>query len=304
MSPQPLAPALARGPVVLDGGMATRLEARGHDLSDALWSARLLLDDPAEIVEAHRDFVRAGARVLVTTSYQVSFTGFAAAGFDAATTEATLRRSVDLAREAFAAEGVDGWVAASIGPYAASLADGSEYRADHGRTVAQLRDWHRRRLDVLCAAGPDVLAIETIAGATEAEALLEEVAGRGIPAWLSMTCAGDRLRSGEDPVPVWRAARDVPEVIAVGVNCTDPRDLPALLPPARAESALPLVAYPNSGEGWDGIRRTWVGESGFDADAVCRWLASGARLVGGCCRVTPAQMADITRVVRGTASAQ
>jgi homocysteine S-methyltransferase len=296
--PAALATALATGPVVLDGGMATRLEARGHDLSDSLWSGRLLLDDPDDIVAAHRDFVRAGARVLVTASYQVSFTGFAAAGFDSATTRSALRRSVALAREAFAAEQVDGWVAASIGPYAASLADGSEYRADHGRTVAELRAWHRPRLDVLIDAAPDVLAIETIAGVAEAEALLAEVAGCGIPTWVAMTCEGGRLRSGEDPAVVWRAARDVPDVIAVGVNCTDPRGLAPLLTEAYAESHLPVVAYPNSGEAWDGVRRMWVGESGFGTCDVTAWRRGGARLIGGCCRVTPAHIAEIARVLR------
>lgn len=290
----PLADALATEVVTLDGGLATQLEARGHDLSDSLWSARLLIDDPAEIVAAHRDFVDAGARVVITASYQVSFTGFAAAGFRATETRSALRRSVALARAAIdVGDDNPRWVAASVGPYAASLGDGSEYRADHGLSVAQLRAWHRPRLDVLVDAEPDLLAAETIAGLTEVEALLSEVGGRGIPAWLSVTCEAGRLRSGEDPAQAWRMAHEVPEIVAVGVNCTDPRELPDLIRSARAESGKPVVAYPNSGEVWDGRARRWTGTAGFTPDAAASWVAAGARLVGGCCRVTADQIAAI-----------
>lgn len=292
--PLPLADALATEVVTLDGGLATQLEARGHDLSDSLWSARLLIDDPAEIVAAHRDFVDAGARVVITASYQVSFTGFAAAGVDATETRAALRRSVALARAAIdVGDGIPRWVAASVGPYAASLGDGSEYRADHGLSVAELRAWHRPRLDVLVDAEPDLLAAETIAGLAEVEVLLSEVGGRGIPAWLSVTCEAGRLRSGEDAAQAWRMAREVPEIVAVGVNCTDPREVADLVAVAREAAGKPVVAYPNSGEVWDGRARRWTGMADFTPDAAASWVAAGARLVGGCCRVTADQIAAI-----------
>src|SRR5664279_6255231 len=150
--------------VVLDGGLATELERRGNDLSSALWSARLLRDQPDEIVAAHRAFADSGAEVATTASYQASFDGL---GEDA---EVLMRRSVDLARR-----GSDGWVAASVGPYGATLADGSEYRGDYGLTVAQLRRWHRPRLAVLADAGADVLAVETIPCLAEVAALLAEL---------------------------------------------------------------------------------------------------------------------------------
>ncbi len=292
--PSTLAEALAAGPVVLDGGVATRLEERGHDLSDRLWSARLLLDDPAEVEAAHRDFVRAGARVVISASYQVSVGGFAAAGLDASTAERALRRSVDLARAATdVGDGVPRWVAASVGPYGATRADGSEYTGDHGMTIHELRAWHRPRIAVLLDAGADVLALETVASTSEAEALLAEVSGTGVPVWLSLTCDGDRTRSGEDPDEAWQLARDVDEVIAVGVNCTAPADVEALVAAAADVSGKPAVAYPNSGEGWDPVARAWVGRSGFaDAD-VTAWVDAGARLVGGCCRVTPADIAHL-----------
>ncbi len=196
----PLAEAIATRPVVLDGGLATRLEARGNDLSSALWSARLVLDDPAEVVAAHRDFFAAGAEVATTASYQASFDGLAGIGLDRDAAADVMRRSVALAArardEATAEDGVPRWVAASIGPYGAALADGSEYRGDYGLTVDELRRWHRPRLEVLAGAGADVLALETIPCAAEAEALLAEIDGLGVPAWLSLTCAGGRTRAG------------------------------------------------------------------------------------------------------------
>lgn len=298
----PFADALARpGPLLLDGGLATQLEARGHDLSDALWSARLLLERPLEVRAAHADFFAAGARVAITASYQVSETGFAAAGRDRGDVEIALRRSVELAREAAEeaqAGGPDGasgggrFVAASVGPYGASLADGSEYRGDYGRSVAQLRRWHRPRLEALAAAGPDVLALETVPCLAEAEALLAELDGLGVPAWLSMTADGDRTRLGEPLTEAYAMAADVPSVVAVGANCYDPAQTGAVLAAAAAGApGVAAIAYPNSGERWDAPTRRWIGAPTIGADAASAWVAQGARLVGGCCRVTPALIA-------------
>jgi homocysteine S-methyltransferase len=284
--------ALADGPVVLDGGLATLLEARGHDLSSDLWSARLLTDAPEAIVAAHAEFFDAGAQVATTASYQASFAGFASLGLDAAQAADLMRLSVSLARRARDEHRPDGWVAASMGPYGAYLADGSEYRGDYDLDVAGLREFHRPRLDVLAAAGADVLAVETIPCLAEVEAVCAEVDGGGLTAWLSLSADGDRTREGEPLAQAWAMVADVAEIVAVGVNCCAPDDVV----PALTGATGPLVAYPNSGQGWDAVRRTWTGESAFDAGAVDDWLAAGARLVGGCCRVGPA---DIARVAAG-----
>ena len=113
-----------------------------------------------------------------------------------------------------------------MGPYGASLADGSEYRGDYGRSVAELRAWHRPRIAALVEAGVDVLALETIPTLVEVEALLQEVAGTGVPCWLSITAAGDRTRAGEPAYAAFALAAEIPEVVAVGVNCLDPRGCP------------------------------------------------------------------------------
>lgn len=294
-----LAAALAEGVVVLDGGLATELEAQGHDLGSALWSARLLTEDPAAIVAAHAAFFGAGAQVAVTSSYQASFDGLAAAGLGRAEAEILLRRSVVLADQAReqTADPEHRWVAASVGPYGAALADGSEYHGNYGLSVAELRAWHRPRLEVLAAAGADLLACETVPCLAEAEALLLEVQRLQVPAWLSLTCVGNRTRAGEPVADAFALARDVAELVAVGVNCTDPADAESLVALAAEVSGLPVVVYPNSGETWDAEARCWSGSSRFHPERVGRWTEAGARLVGGCCRVRPADIASVSAAV-------
>ena|SRR5437899_3543929 len=298
-----LTEALAAGDVVvLDGGLATELERRGNDISSVLWSARLLSDDPAEIVAAHVAYFRAGAQVATTASYQATFEGFAAAGVDERETARLLTRSVELARQAIDqasdSTGGGGWVAASVGPYGAMLADGSEYRGDYGLSVEALRRFHRRRLEVLAEAGPDVLAMETVPCMAEAEALLTEADRLGHPAWLSLSCDGVRTRNGELAVEAFAMARDVDAVIALGINCTAPRDVSDLIPLAAQASGKPVVVYPNSGELWEAENRSWSGATGFEAEAVRAWVDAGARLVGGCCRVGPEQIAGVAAALR------
>jgi homocysteine S-methyltransferase len=293
---------LAQGPVVLDGGLATLLEAHGHDLSSTLWSARLLADNPAAITAAHAEFFRAGAQVAITSSYQASFQGFEELGLDRAEAEVLLRRSVRLAREAADATTASGgqrWVAASVGPYGAALADGSEYRGDYGLTVAQLRDWHRPRLEILADSGADVLALETIPALAEAEALLAEVQALGVPAWLSMTCSGGRTRAGERAEEAFGMTAGLDEIIAVGVNCIDSVEAADLVATAAESSRKPAVVYPNSGESWDAAARSWAGTATFGPEHAAVWVASGARLVGGCCRVGPGAIRQLARSAPG-----
>jgi S-methylmethionine-dependent homocysteine/selenocysteine methylase len=284
--------------VILDGGLSTELEARGHDVSSALWSARLLRDDPGAIVAAHAAFAAAGAQVATTASYQATVEGFGAAGVDAGRARRLIESSVVLAREG---QG-EGWVAGSVGPYGAMLADGSEYTgayvAEMG--VAALGAFHRPRMQMLAEAGADVLACETVPAAAEAEALITEAEALGIPVWLSLTTVVDdgvvRTRRGEPAADVYAMAAGVAEVIAVGVNCTAPA---AVGPSVAAASAAgkPLVVYPNSGEGWDAVARSWTGGPGISPDDVPAWLAAGARLVGGCCRVRPEDIERIAAAV-------
>ncbi|MEU6643057.1 homocysteine S-methyltransferase [Saccharomonospora sp. NPDC046836] len=285
-------------PIVLDGGLATELEARGHDLSDALWSARLLTDAPEEIVAAHVAFFRAGAAIATTASYQASFAGFAARGIDRAGAAALLRRSVELAQRARAEVAGDGrrrWVAASVGPYGAVLADGSEYRGRYGLSHRELVAFHRPRLEVLAEAGPDLFALETVPDVDEAAAEVAALAGVGIPAWLSYTIQRGRTRAGQRLADAFAVAADCAQVVAVGVNCCSPDDVADAVAAAWELTAKPVVVYPNSGERWDPAGRRWTGRSRFSAEQVTRWRAAGAHLLGGCCRVRPADIARLAR---------
>ncbi len=292
-----LTEALHSGPVILDGGLATLLEAHGHDMSSELWSARLIRDDPDAIVRAHEEFFEAGAEVAISASYQASFDGFARLGMDRRDAEALMRRSVELARAARDRVAPGGWVAASIGPYGAVLADGSEYHGRYGLTVAELRAFHGPRLEVLADAGADVLAIETIPSLAEVEAVLAELDGSGVTAWLSLTADDDRTRAGEPLAEAFAMAADVVEVIAVGVNCLDPGQVSASVASATKASGRPGVAYPNSGQGWDARTRQWTGAPAFDSAAVGAWVEAGARLIGGCCRVGPSEVAGLRQAL-------
>ncbi|WP_406274862.1 homocysteine S-methyltransferase [Streptomyces sp. NBC_00191] len=294
---RPLAAALTEGVVVLDGGLSNQLEAQGCDLSDELWSARLLADDPREIETAHAAYVRAGAQVLITSSYQATFEGFERHGVAREEAAGLPARSVELARTAGELVPREVWVAASVGPYGAMLADGSEYRGRYGLSVRELERFHRPRIEALVAAGPDVLALETVPDMDEAEALLRAVDAYGLPLWLSYTITGERTRAGQELAAAFALAAGHDQVIAVGVNCCDPRDADRAVELAAAVTAKPVVVYPNSGERWNAEERGWRGGSTYDPGRVRDWLASGARLVGGCCRVGPGQIAELARAV-------
>ncbi|MFF4895465.1 homocysteine S-methyltransferase [Streptomyces sp. NPDC001068] len=297
-----LAEALAAGTVVLDGGMSNQLASAGHDLSDALWSARLLADRPDAVRDAHLAYFRAGADVAITASYQATFEGFARRGVTHGEAARLLALSVRLGRDAVARARAEGivrplWVAASVGPYGAMLADGSEYRGRYGLSVGELERFHQPRLEVLAAAGPDVLALETVPDAQEAAALLRGVRGLGVPAWLSYSVVGGRTRAGQPLADAFAPAADVDEVIAVGVNCCAPEDVAGAVEVAARVTGKPVVVYPNSGEVWDARARAWTGESTFTAGLVTGWRDAGARLIGGCCRVGPEAIAGIAAVV-------
>ena len=292
---------LAAGPWPIEGGLASELEARGHRLDDHLWSARLLRDDPAAVRDAHRAYLDAGARVVISASYQASREGFAAAGLDAEEADRLLTLSVRLAREAVEGAGGGGLVAASVGPYGAIAHDGGEYRGRYGIPRVELVDFHRRRLDVLAAAGPDLFAVETIPDADEAAVLAEVLADHpDIPAWMTFSCGDDRHVCAGQPIEeAVAAATTAASVLAVGVNRTPPEHLTGLLTAAAAATDRPLVAYPNAGRGWDAGTGTWTGE-GVDvlpAPVVRTWVETGAALVGGCCGLGPRAVADLDAVL-------
>jgi homocysteine S-methyltransferase len=299
--PNPLARILEeQGFVVLDGGLATALEAAGHMLDSALWSARLLLDAPDAVRAAHLAYLEAGADVITTASYQASFEGFAAAGLGAREAESLLRKSVDLALEAkrvfwsderVRAGRAEPLVAASVGPYGAFLADGSEYDGRYMVGRAALAEFHRRRLHVLAGTAADLIAFETIPSQQEAEVAAELLAE--VPntwAWITFSCRdGKRLWDKCRIADAVRAVDGAANLAGVGLNCTAPRHVASLIAEVRSATGRPIVVYPNSGETYDAGSHRWVGKpAGAEWVKGARgWVAEGARVVGGCCRVGP-----------------
>ena len=297
--------------VVLDGGLATELEALGFDLTDRLWSARLLLSDPAAIEAVHLAYFRAGANVATTASYQASIDGFADAGLDRHAALRLIALSVELAsraRDRYRAEmdvKDDGTllVAGSVGPYGAFLADGSEYRGDYDPGPTALADFHRPRLEALVGAGVDLLAFETIPTVREAEVLVRLLDELSVPAWLSYSCRDGASTSAGEPIAEAIALGSHPRIVAVGVNCTAPRHLPALLAAADRATDRPLIAYPNSGDRWDPGQRRWLADAGgrYDPAAVASWTALGATWLGGCCGTGPSEIATVSRILAAQA---
>ena len=299
-----------QGVLILDGALATELERLGADLNDPLWSAKILLEAPEMIRQVHYDYFVAGADLAITSSYQISFEGFARRGLSREQTEAALRLSVKLAEEArdrfwtepaLRRERLRPLIAASIGPYGAFLADGSEYTGDYGLDEEELACWHRRRMAVLSQTNADLLACETIPCLTEAKAIIRLLAEfPATPAWLSFSCRdGARLSSGEWFAEAIELADQCPQVVAAGINCTAPEFVEPLLSIASRITKKDLIAYPNRGETWDAARKCWV-EGGHSADLASlalHWRTAGARLIGGCCRTTPADISRIRRKI-------
>jgi homocysteine S-methyltransferase len=297
----PIAHFLAQRPlVILDGALATELERRGADLADPLWSAKCLIERPDLIRAVHLDYFDAGADIATTATYQATFEGFMRRGIELERAAQLMRDAVALAvgaREEFWAIEANRagrskpLVAASIGPYGAMLADGSEYRGHYALDEAALAEFHRPRLRVLADAGADLLACETIPSLGEARVLASLL--REFPdtcAWISFSCRDGEYTCEGDPIGKCAAElQRCPQIVAVGVNCTAPQHVTPLLRRMRGETGKPLVAYPNSGERYEPSYKHWGGDSSTAqfGELARRWYADGARLIGGCCRTGP-----------------
>ncbi len=267
----------------LDGGLSTALENNGNKLTTSLWTGELILAKPSEITKAHLDFISVGSEIIITSSYQLSYLGCGKRGWSQAQTDDALRASTHLAKDAVTASGKVVKVAASIGPYGAALADGSEYKGNYGITKSFLKDFHARRLEVLISTSPDLLALETMPDTFEVEVLLELLSDCPIPYWVSYSCkAGNQTNAGQSFTEAVSLAKNA---MAVGINCTAPELITDLL--LSAEGIKPFVVYPNSGRSWNAKTKEWEGssEAGFDDLLVKSWISAGAQIIGGCCGI-------------------
>ena len=298
--------------MILDGGLATELQARGCDISGALWSARVLRTAPEVIEQLHYDFYAAGADCATTASYQASYEGFAGIGLDDTETTRLLRLSVELARSARSRyqrdhpeDGRELFVAASVGPYGAILHDGSEYRGDYGLSAAELVAFHQQRFDVLASAGADFLACETIPVLEEARAYVELLARHpSARAWLTFTSPdGVHTSHGEPLVECARLIDPITNVFAVGVNCVKPEVVGDAIRALAGGTGKPIIVYPNSGECWEAGHERWHGTPEHSiATLAPEWLRAGAHHIGGCCRVGPSEILRLKTALRPPAT--
>ena len=300
------------GALILDGALGTELEKLGCDLTDALWSAKVLMEQPERIQQVHLAYYQAGADVAITASYQATVEGFMKRGLSEEEAIALIQKSVRLAqetRDAFWADPTTHQshrpkplVAASVGPYGAYLADGSEYRGDYSLSEDELVAFHRPRMKALADAAPDLFACETIPNLVEARALVRVLAEfPDMVAWMSFSAKdGEQISSGESIVEVAKWAEQQPQLAAIGINCTAPQHVANLVAQLKAHTSKPILVYPNTGESYDATEKIWHGDSD-DTDFNCsakQWHANGARLIGGCCRTSPSDIHNIKEWIR------
>ena len=277
--------------IKLDGGLSTALENNGNKLTTSLWTGELIRTNPTQITKAHLDFINAGAQIIITSSYQLSYTGCGARGWSEAETNQGLIAATALAKKAVTESGKNVKVAASVGPYGASLADGSEYKGNYGVSKQVLTDFHAKRLEILISTSPDYLALETMPDTFEVEVLLDLLTDCPIPFWVSYSCKeGNQTNAGQS----FQKAVDLAQsAMAVGINCTKPELIADLL--RSAKSNKPYVVYPNSGRVWDAKNKVWTGSAavGFSNDLIRQWVEAGAEIIGGCCGIGATEIAQL-----------
>lgn len=295
-------------PLLLDGGLSNQLEKQGCRLDDPLWTALMLKENPQEIVKAHLAYLNAGAKCIISASYQATIQGFADWGIDEKEAEKLILKSVDLAKEAIKLflkrhpERQKPLIAASIGPYGAYLADGSEYTGDYNLSLEELQEFHDRRIQLLDQSHSDLLACETIPSFIEAQAIAKLLANCKKQAWMSFSCKDEKHINDGTPIKecidyIW----DHPNIFAVGVNCTKPQYITSLIETIKKGAGdKRIVIYPNSGERYLAFSKTWDKGEGtcFSPSLVQEWLDAGADMIGGCCRVGPELIREINELLQ------
>ena len=294
-------------PLLLDGGLSNQLESQGCNLNQKLWSAKLLESNPEAIVLAHLAYLESGARCIITSSYQATLPGFISIGYDAQSAADLILKSVELAEEARSRflsvhpAAFKPLIAASIVPYGAYLADGSEYRGNYGISEKELTDFHEPRIRLLNISTADIIACETIPDFNEAAVLSELLKNSDKPAWVSFSCKdGEHINDGTPVAECAALFKNHPKIFAIGVNCTSPEFVSSLIQSIKKESGnKKIVVYPNSGAVYDAETKTWSGFSAqsFSERLVKEWLALGADIIGGCCGVGPQQINQMAAII-------
>ncbi len=298
--------------LIIDGAFGTELERKGYDINDSLWSAKFLMEKPEAIGEVHKDYLEAGSDCVTTASYQASFEGFMKRGLSEQEAKSLIQSSIKIAqnvRDTFWADEKNRLkrqkplVAASVGPYGAYLADGSEFKGNYGLSIEELIAFHRKRMQTLIEAKPDLLACETIPCLIEAKALcklLEEFPDTY--AWMSFSAKdGKHINSGESVGECAQFLETQKQIVAIGINCTAPQHIESLISEIKAVTNKPIIVYPNGGSTYNALTKTWDGlsKSATYGKMVHSWYENGASIIGGSCQTTPEDITQIAKWIRG-----
>ena len=292
--------------MVIDGSMSTALEELGANLNHNLWTASVLKDRPDLVRQVHYDYFKAGADCGITCSYQATIPGLMTAGCSEKEAEELITRSVKLFLEAR-----DQWweeegkasgrkyplCLGSIGPYGAYLANGAEFTGNYSMDPEFLRFFHHRRIELLHEAGADILLMETQPALDEVLVEADIAESLGADYWISFTCRdrqhtchGDDIRHCGEVL-----SKDHPHLRMLGINCTKPEYITTLIRELRSSTSLPIAVYPNSGEEYDPLSKTWTNNVRMDFGAYAlAYMAAGADAVGGYCTTTASHILEVT----------
>lgn len=287
---------------VLDGSMAAALKEQGIDSTGELWTAQALSDNIEAVYDAHYSYLAAGAQMILTDTYQANLQAFEKAGHSKQQAENLVGMAVLVAQKARddyeEQTGKHALVAASIGPYGAYLADGSEYRGDYLLNDAQYLNFHLPRLTAVLAQAPDCLALETQPKLSEPLALLRwlEKNVPQMPVYVSFTLRDEMtLSDGTELKRAVAAISKFEQVFAIGVNCIVPELVSGALKVMRQATTKKLIVYPNLGAQYDPETKTWAkSEQQLDFTQLTeKWHQAGASIIGGCCMTTSPQISQI-----------
>ncbi|MBU0923330.1 homocysteine S-methyltransferase [bacterium] len=296
---------------ILDGALGTQIQRNGHDVNDSLWSAKFLNEDTSVIKEVHKQYLEAGADCIITSSYQASIEGFLKKGFSQEKAIELIKLSINIAKEARdefweAFENkqsrVKPLVAASIGPYGAYLADGSEYTGDYKISDEELKSFHKKRLEIILETNPDILACETIPSFKEAKIICDLLKYYpNTSSWITFSAKDENYTNAGDDIKVCMTYFNKHEHIsALGINCTAPQYIPMLIENIKSVSSKPIIAYPNGGSKYNPITKVWEkGELSPPEYAKLShlWYTKGAKIIGGCCETTPNEIECIRKTL-------
>lgn len=297
-------PILFNQNIIIDGALASELQRRGCDLNDSLWSAKVLIEHPDLIRQVHYDYFKAGADCATTASYQASPLGFAKKGISLDESIRLIKKSVELAQQAKEqyldqiGKNKPLFIAGSVGPYGAYLADGSEYTGNYQLSEDEFIEFHQIRIQALIDAKADILACETLPNFAEIKALVKVLKQYpSMTAWFSFTLKdANHLSDGTPLKEVIDYLNNVDQVVSVGINCIALEEVTAALTILQTLTRKPLIVYPNSGELYDPTAKQWHKNHQHNCtfkNQLPTWLKLGAKLIGGCCQTTPKDIAEI-----------